>query len=112
MPVSVPEALRAAVLKAMAREKEGRYRGVAELAADVDAYVGGFATSAEGAGVKRRVPVVGWEESDVCGVGGVVRGDLPNAKRMAEEKGRRWGCCCRIQGGSCDCGRQILDVIE
>jgi tetratricopeptide (TPR) repeat protein len=55
MPVSVPEALRAVVLKAMAREKEGRYRGVAELAADVDAYVGGFATSAEGAGVMRRV---------------------------------------------------------
>jgi tetratricopeptide (TPR) repeat protein len=55
MPVSVPEALRAVVMKAMAREKEGRYRGVAELAADVDAYVGGFATSAEGAGVMRRV---------------------------------------------------------
>jgi formylglycine-generating enzyme required for sulfatase activity/tRNA A-37 threonylcarbamoyl transferase component Bud32 len=55
MPVSVPEALRAVVLKAMAREKEGRYARVAELAADVDAYVGGFATSAEGAGVMRRV---------------------------------------------------------
>jgi tRNA A-37 threonylcarbamoyl transferase component Bud32/tetratricopeptide (TPR) repeat protein len=55
MPVSVPEALRAVVMKAMAREKEGRYRGVAELVADVDAYVGGFATSAEGAGVMRRV---------------------------------------------------------
>jgi tetratricopeptide (TPR) repeat protein len=55
MPVSVPEALRAVVLKAMAREKEGRYARVVDLAADVDAYVGGFATSAEGAGVMRRV---------------------------------------------------------
>jgi tetratricopeptide (TPR) repeat protein len=55
MPVEVPEALRAVVLKAMAREKEGRYRGVGELVADLDAYVGGFATSAEGAGVMRRV---------------------------------------------------------
>jgi tetratricopeptide (TPR) repeat protein len=42
-------------MKAMAREKEGRYRGVGELVADLDAYVGGFATSAEGAGVMRRV---------------------------------------------------------
>jgi formylglycine-generating enzyme required for sulfatase activity/tRNA A-37 threonylcarbamoyl transferase component Bud32 len=55
MPVSVPEALRAVVMKAMAREKEGRYARVVDLAADVDAYVGGFATSAEGAGVMRRV---------------------------------------------------------
>jgi hypothetical protein len=55
MPVEVPEALRAVVMKAMAREKEGRYRGVGELVADLDAYVGGFATSAEGAGVMRRV---------------------------------------------------------
>jgi tetratricopeptide (TPR) repeat protein len=55
MPVEVPEALRAVVLKAMAREREGRYRGVGELVADLDAYVGGFATSAEGAGVMRRV---------------------------------------------------------
>ena len=55
MPVSVPEALRAVVLKAMAREKEGRYARVVDLVADVDAYVGGFATSAEGAGVMRRV---------------------------------------------------------
>ncbi len=55
MPVEVPEALRAVVMKAMAREREGRYRGVGELVADLDAYVGGFATSAEGAGVVRRV---------------------------------------------------------
>ena len=55
MPVEVPEALRAVVLKAMARDAEGRYRGVGELVADLDAYVGGFATSAEGAGVMRRV---------------------------------------------------------
>jgi tetratricopeptide (TPR) repeat protein len=55
MPVEVPEALRAVVLKAMAREKEKRYGSVGELAADVDAFLGGFATRAEGAGMIRRV---------------------------------------------------------
>ena len=55
MPVEVPEALRAVVLKAMARERERRYASVEELGADLDAYVGGFATRAEGAGVFRQV---------------------------------------------------------
>jgi tetratricopeptide (TPR) repeat protein len=55
MPVEVAEAMRAVVMKAMALDREGRYGSVGELALDVDAYVGGFATSAERAGRMRRV---------------------------------------------------------
>ncbi len=55
MAVQVPEALRAVVTKAMAREKEGRYGSVIELVADVEAYQNGFATSAEHAGFVRHV---------------------------------------------------------
>jgi WD40 repeat protein len=55
MPVEVPEALRAVVRKAMALHREHRYASVEELGVDVDAYVGGFATRAEGAGLFRQV---------------------------------------------------------
>jgi formylglycine-generating enzyme required for sulfatase activity len=86
MPVEVPEALRAVVLKAMAREREGRYRGVGELVADLDAYVGGFATSAEGAGVMRRVRL--WVRRNRVVVGAaalfVVMGGGFTAKVIAE----------------------------
>jgi eukaryotic-like serine/threonine-protein kinase len=43
----VPQALLAVVRKAMARDREERFSTVADLAADVDAYLAGFATSAE-----------------------------------------------------------------
>jgi hypothetical protein len=89
MPVEVPEALRAVVMKAMAREREGRYRSVGELVADLDAYVGGFATSAEGAGVMRRVRL--WVGRNRMLVGAaalfVVMGGGFTAKVIAE--GRR-----------------------
>jgi tetratricopeptide (TPR) repeat protein len=86
MPVEVPEALRAVVLKAMARDAEGRYRGVGELVADLDAYVGGFATSAEGAGVMRRVRLWVGRNRVVVGAAAlfVVMGGGFTAKVIAE----------------------------
>jgi hypothetical protein len=86
MPVEVPEALRAVVMKAMAREREGRYRGVGELVADLDAYVGGFATSAEGAGVVRRVRLWVGRNRVVVGAAAlfVVMGGGFTAKVIAE----------------------------
>ena len=43
----VPEALEAVTLKAMAVKPEDRYQSVQELISDIEAYMGGFATSAE-----------------------------------------------------------------
>jgi serine/threonine protein kinase/WD40 repeat protein len=43
----IPPALLAVVRKAMASDRENRFATVDELAADVDAYIGGFATTAE-----------------------------------------------------------------
>ncbi len=51
----VPDALRAVTSKALARSKEMRYGSVAELSSDIDAYVSGFATRAERAGLGRQV---------------------------------------------------------
>jgi tRNA A-37 threonylcarbamoyl transferase component Bud32 len=95
MPVEVPEALRAVVMKAMAREREGRYRGVGELVADLDAYVGGFATSAEGAGVMRRVRLWVGRNRVVVGAAAlfVVMGGGFTAKVIAE--GRRASAALR-----------------
>jgi tetratricopeptide (TPR) repeat protein len=95
MPVEVPEALRAVVLKAMAREREGRYRGVGELVADLDAYVGGFATSAEGAGVMRRVRLWVGRNRVVVGAAAlfVVMGVVFTTKVIAE--GRRASAALR-----------------
>ncbi len=53
--VEVPEALRAVVLKAMAKERKGRYETVLELAAEVEAYQSGFATRAESASGGRQL---------------------------------------------------------
>ncbi len=47
----VPTALSAVTMRALAVEKTSRYRTVAELAADIEAYQGGFATRAEEAGL-------------------------------------------------------------
>ena len=46
----VPAALSAVVMKAMTREMAGRYQTVSALSADVEAWQGGYATSAEKAG--------------------------------------------------------------
>jgi hypothetical protein len=51
----VPEALRAVALKAMALDRNRRYRAVADLAQDLEAYQSGFATEAENAGAFRRL---------------------------------------------------------
>ncbi len=47
----IPKALEAVVCKAMSVDHKKRYQSVTELKADMDAYIGGFATSAEHAGV-------------------------------------------------------------
>jgi WD40 repeat protein/serine/threonine protein kinase len=46
----VPSALAAVAMKALAVKREDRYATVAEFAADIEAYQGGYATSAEHAG--------------------------------------------------------------
>ena len=51
----VPEALNAITMKALAMRREDRYQTVEELQADIAAFQGGFATSAEHAGVGRQL---------------------------------------------------------
>jgi serine/threonine protein kinase/WD40 repeat protein len=48
---SVPSALSAVTMRALGVDKAKRYKTVAEFAADIEAYQGGFATSAEQAGL-------------------------------------------------------------
>ena len=55
MGKKVPEAIRAVTLKALSRRPEDRYGKVAELDADIEAYLNGFATSAEEASAFRKV---------------------------------------------------------
>ncbi len=54
----VPEALAAVVLKAMRLAREERYQTVAALSADIEAWMGGFATSAEQAGVWKQLTLL------------------------------------------------------
>jgi serine/threonine protein kinase len=49
----IPSALSAVAMKALARDKGKRYQSIAALQADIAAYQGGFATSAEGASALR-----------------------------------------------------------
>ena len=51
----VPEALQAVTLKAMATDRDRRYSSVEAFAEDIESYQNGFATSAEDAGVWKRV---------------------------------------------------------
>jgi len=51
----VPEALAAVAMKALARDRAQRYQSVADFQADIAAYQGGFATSAEHAGFGKQV---------------------------------------------------------
>jgi serine/threonine protein kinase len=55
MTVAVPAALQAVTLKAMARDRNKRYASVELFAEDIESYQNGFATSAESAGLLRRV---------------------------------------------------------
>ena len=55
MGIGVPEALQAVTLKAMSTDRTKRYASVEALAADIEAYQNGFATSAEDAGAWKRV---------------------------------------------------------
>jgi serine/threonine protein kinase/WD40 repeat protein len=51
----VPDALKAVTFKALAKDSGRRYRSVPELARDIEAYIGGFATAAEAASLSRQV---------------------------------------------------------
>lgn len=51
----IPHALAAVTMKAMKKSQKQRYRGVAELREDIEAYLNGFSTSAENAGFGREV---------------------------------------------------------
>jgi serine/threonine protein kinase/WD40 repeat protein len=51
----VPAALQAVTLKAMATDRAKRYSSVEAVAADIEAYQNGFATSAENAGAMRQL---------------------------------------------------------
>jgi serine/threonine protein kinase len=55
---TIPEALRAITLKALAFRPEERYASVQALASDVDAFQNGFATQAEQAGFFRRTALL------------------------------------------------------
>ncbi|WP_395736865.1 WD40 repeat domain-containing serine/threonine protein kinase [Prosthecobacter sp.] len=54
----VPPALSAVVMQALRRSKSERYQTVAALSADIEAYQGGFATSAEQAGAWRQLKLL------------------------------------------------------
>jgi serine/threonine protein kinase/WD40 repeat protein len=51
----VPAALSAVVMKALTLDKTRRYQSVAEFTADIEAYQGGFATTAEQAGLGKQL---------------------------------------------------------
>jgi len=51
----IPSALSAVAMKALATKRDDRYQSVKELQDDIEAYQGGFATSAEDAGALRQV---------------------------------------------------------
>ncbi len=51
----VPPALSAVVMKALRLDKALRYQSVAEFSADIEAYQGGFATTAEQAGLGKQI---------------------------------------------------------
>jgi serine/threonine protein kinase/WD40 repeat protein len=54
----VPAALSAVTMKALALKKEKRYRSVAALGSDIEAYQNGFATSAEEAGALKQIKLL------------------------------------------------------
>jgi serine/threonine protein kinase/WD40 repeat protein len=54
----IPLGLRALIRKAMAVSKENRYQNVPALVSDLDAYLGGFATQAEGASLLRQLDLL------------------------------------------------------
>lgn len=63
----VPPALSAVVMKALRLAKEDRYPTVAHLSADIEAYQGGFATSAEQAGALKQLQLLMLRHKAVTG---------------------------------------------
>ncbi len=51
--MNIPKPLEAITMKAMSVDREDRYQNVSEVLADIDAFISGFATVAENAGIVR-----------------------------------------------------------
>lgn len=92
----VPHALSAVSMKALAPEPKERYAGITELQADIVAYLDGFATTAESAGIFRLVGlsfqrnashfiVAGFAFVFLAGIIGVAVNRVLEAQREAQE---------------------------
>ena len=68
----VPPALSAVVMKALACERDDRYQSVNDLAADIAAFQGGFATEAERAGIWRQLALLIGRHPEVSALSGVL----------------------------------------
>ena len=64
----VPEALQAVTLKAMATDRKNRYASIESLAADIEAYQNGFATSAENAGALKLLALLIKRNKSISGL--------------------------------------------
>jgi serine/threonine protein kinase/formylglycine-generating enzyme required for sulfatase activity len=87
----VPEALLAVIRKAMALEREHRYRSVLALAEEIDAYQEGYATRAQAAGFfKRSTLWLGRNKAfavTVLAVGGMAGALTPKVLREQQQTG-------------------------
>lgn len=54
----IPDSLSAVAMKALSREREDRYQTASDIKKEVDAWLGGFATSAENAGVFKQTALL------------------------------------------------------
>ena len=63
---TIPESLNAVAVKAMAVNPEERYQGVEELQREVRRYLGGYATRAENAGVRRLLQLLYRRNRTLC----------------------------------------------
>jgi WD40 repeat protein/serine/threonine protein kinase len=68
----VPTALSAVAMKALELDRSERYQVVSELAADIAAYQGGFATRAENAGFFRQAALLLWRNPGVSVLTGLL----------------------------------------
>ena len=88
MGEEVPEALQAVTLQAMARDRTRRYASVEAFAGDIEAYLSGFATSAEHAGFARQIILLLKRNKAVSGLCAVllVSGMVFSLRLVASER--------------------------